>query len=106
MITPVLICGGPEKRLWPLSRASYPKQFVPLIGNDHSSNSTIPTLKPPRAQIPEVELRNLFQLSCRVARESVEPGSRAEVGQTVEDGKRPRLYVFSDSEPRLFRNHK
>lgn len=32
MITPVLICGGIGKRLWPLSRASYPKQFVPFDG--------------------------------------------------------------------------
>ncbi|MQY44161.1 mannose-1-phosphate guanylyltransferase/mannose-6-phosphate isomerase [Epibacterium sp. SM1969] len=32
MITPVLLCGGSGTRLWPLSRKSYPKQFVPLIG--------------------------------------------------------------------------
>lgn len=33
MITPVVLCGGSGTRLWPLSRKSYPKQFVPLIGN-------------------------------------------------------------------------
>lgn len=33
MITPVLLCGGSGTRLWPLSRKSYPKQFVPLVGN-------------------------------------------------------------------------
>ena len=32
MITPILLCGGSGTRLWPLSRKSYPKQFVPLIG--------------------------------------------------------------------------
>ncbi len=32
-ITPVLLCGGSGTRLWPLSRMSFPKQFVPLIGN-------------------------------------------------------------------------
>ncbi len=32
MITPVLLCGGSGTRLWPLSRKSYPKQFLPLIG--------------------------------------------------------------------------
>lgn len=32
MITPVLLCGGAGTRLWPLSRKSYPKQFVPLTG--------------------------------------------------------------------------
>lgn len=32
MITPVLLCGGSGTRLWPLSRKSFPKQFVPLAG--------------------------------------------------------------------------
>lgn len=29
-ITPVLLCGGTGTRLWPVSRADMPKQFVPL----------------------------------------------------------------------------
>jgi len=33
-ITPVLLCGGSGTRLWPLSRKSYPKQFVPLMGDE------------------------------------------------------------------------
>lgn len=32
LVAPVLLCGGSGTRLWPLSRRSYPKQFVPLIG--------------------------------------------------------------------------
>jgi mannose-1-phosphate guanylyltransferase/mannose-6-phosphate isomerase len=32
-ITPVVLCGGSGTRLWPLSRKSFPKQFVTLIGN-------------------------------------------------------------------------
>ncbi|NBY05480.1 MAG: mannose-1-phosphate guanylyltransferase/mannose-6-phosphate isomerase, partial [Betaproteobacteria bacterium] len=32
-ITPVILCGGSGTRLWPLSRKSFPKQFVPLIGH-------------------------------------------------------------------------
>lgn len=31
-ITPVILAGGSGTRLWPLSRKSYPKQFVPLVG--------------------------------------------------------------------------
>lgn len=31
-IFPVLLCGGSGTRLWPVSRKSYPKQFVPLTG--------------------------------------------------------------------------
>ena len=33
VILPVILCGGSGTRLWPLSRKSYPKQFVPLIGH-------------------------------------------------------------------------
>ncbi|MCZ7676304.1 MAG: mannose-1-phosphate guanylyltransferase/mannose-6-phosphate isomerase [Roseovarius sp.] len=33
-ITPLLLCGGSGTRLWPLSRQSYPKQFVPLTGEE------------------------------------------------------------------------
>lgn len=31
-ITPVILCGGSGTRLWPMSRGSYPKQFLPLVG--------------------------------------------------------------------------
>jgi mannose-1-phosphate guanylyltransferase/mannose-6-phosphate isomerase len=31
-IVPVLLCGGSGTRLWPVSRKSFPKQFVPLAG--------------------------------------------------------------------------
>ena len=32
MITPVILCGGSGNRLWPVSRASFPKHFAPLVG--------------------------------------------------------------------------
>ncbi|MDJ0927066.1 MAG: mannose-1-phosphate guanylyltransferase/mannose-6-phosphate isomerase [Gammaproteobacteria bacterium] len=32
-ITPVILCGGSGSRLWPLSRAAYPKQLLALTGN-------------------------------------------------------------------------
>lgn len=31
LITPVVLFGGAGTRLWPLSRKSLPKQFVPLL---------------------------------------------------------------------------
>lgn len=34
MIYPTILCGGSGTRLWPLSRKSYPKQFVPLVGEE------------------------------------------------------------------------
>ncbi|MEM6580891.1 MAG: mannose-1-phosphate guanylyltransferase/mannose-6-phosphate isomerase [Pseudomonadota bacterium] len=32
MLTPVLLCGGVGSRLWPVSRETHPKQFLPLAG--------------------------------------------------------------------------
>ena len=31
-VTPVIMAGGSGTRLWPLSRALYPKQFLALSG--------------------------------------------------------------------------
>jgi len=33
-VTPVILCGGSGTRLWPLSRAGFPKQFLCLTGDD------------------------------------------------------------------------
>jgi len=33
MMQTIILCGGSGTRLWPLSRKSFPKQFVPLVGN-------------------------------------------------------------------------
>ncbi|MCT0230914.1 mannose-1-phosphate guanylyltransferase/mannose-6-phosphate isomerase [Synechococcus sp. CS-1324] len=32
-LVPVILCGGTGTRLWPLSRATYPKQYWPLAGD-------------------------------------------------------------------------
>jgi len=33
-IIPIILCGGIGTRLWPLSRASFPKQFLSLLKDD------------------------------------------------------------------------
>ncbi|WP_336810056.1 mannose-1-phosphate guanylyltransferase/mannose-6-phosphate isomerase [Bosea sp. MMO-172] len=33
-IIPVVMCGGAGTRLWPVSRDTMPKQFIPLLGRD------------------------------------------------------------------------
>ena len=33
-VIPVILCGGSGTRLWPLSRAGFPKQFLVLSGNN------------------------------------------------------------------------
>lgn len=40
-ITPVILAGGSGTRLWPLSRKSYPKQFVPLLGEETLFRSAV-----------------------------------------------------------------
>jgi mannose-1-phosphate guanylyltransferase/mannose-6-phosphate isomerase len=45
-ITPVILCGGSGTRLWPLSRKSFPKQFVPLIGNKSLLQLTVERVAP------------------------------------------------------------
>ena len=37
VLIPVLLCGGSGSRLWPLSRQSYPKQFLNLNINSNKS---------------------------------------------------------------------
>ena len=39
-LQPVLLSGGSGTRLWPLSREAYPKQFLPLAGDDNMVQAT------------------------------------------------------------------
>jgi mannose-1-phosphate guanylyltransferase len=41
MIVPVILSGGSGKRLWPLSRKHYPKQFISLVNNTTLFQDTI-----------------------------------------------------------------
>ncbi|MEM1340674.1 MAG: mannose-1-phosphate guanylyltransferase/mannose-6-phosphate isomerase [Pseudomonadota bacterium] len=41
MIHPVILCGGSGTRLWPASRKAYPKQFVPLMGEESLYKATL-----------------------------------------------------------------
>ena len=38
-IVPLILCGGSGTRLWPLSRKSFPKQFLALGGEKSSEKS-------------------------------------------------------------------
>jgi mannose-1-phosphate guanylyltransferase/mannose-6-phosphate isomerase len=40
-ITPVILSGGTGTRLWPLSRKEYPKQYLPLVGDNTMLQDTI-----------------------------------------------------------------
>jgi len=41
MIIPVILSGGSGTRLWPLSRKEYPRQYLPLAGDNTMLQETI-----------------------------------------------------------------
>jgi len=43
-IIPVIMCGGSGTRLWPLSRAQFPKQFLPLVNDTSMLQDTLARL--------------------------------------------------------------
>jgi mannose-1-phosphate guanylyltransferase/mannose-6-phosphate isomerase len=53
-ITPVILCGGSGTRLWPLSRASYPKQFGRLLGETSLFQASVQRLPEPEFAPPVV----------------------------------------------------
>lgn len=44
MILPVVLSGGSGTRLWPLSREKYPKQLLPLVGEQSMLQATVARL--------------------------------------------------------------
>ncbi|GAB1620099.1 mannose-1-phosphate guanyltransferase [Agarivorans albus] len=44
MLIPVIMAGGSGTRLWPLSRSLYPKQFLPLAGDNTMLQATLQRL--------------------------------------------------------------
>ncbi|OJU81054.1 MAG: mannose-1-phosphate guanylyltransferase/mannose-6-phosphate isomerase [Chlamydia sp. 32-24] len=50
MIIPVILAGGGGERLWPLSRLTYPKQFIPILSDKSLLQESILRIK----KIPEV----------------------------------------------------
>jgi len=43
-LSPIIMCGGSGTRLWPLSRAQFPKQFLPLVNDTSMLQDTIARL--------------------------------------------------------------
>jgi mannose-1-phosphate guanylyltransferase / mannose-6-phosphate isomerase len=51
-ILPVILSGGSGTRLWPLSREAYPKQFLPLVGEDTMLQATWKRVAPVAGAAP------------------------------------------------------
>ena len=77
-IQPVIMCGGSGTRVWPESRESLPKQFIPLIG-DQSTFQSVVSLVGDRAIFePPVVITN-FDYRFRVADQLKEIGAEATI---------------------------
>ena len=77
MITPVLLCGGSGTRLWPISRKSYPKQFVPLTGEKSLFTASAERLSGPDYAPPVVVTGSDFRfiVTEQLMQAGVDPGA-------------------------------
>ena len=76
-ITPVILAGGSGTRLWPLSRASYPKQFVQLIGEDSLFQASVMRLSGPGFAAPLIVTTDDFRfvVTEQMAARRIDPGA-------------------------------
>ncbi|MGO4550572.1 mannose-1-phosphate guanylyltransferase/mannose-6-phosphate isomerase [Lysobacter sp. 2RAF19] len=109
-LRPVLLSGGSGTRLWPLSREAYPKQFLPLVGEDTMLQATWERVGPLSAQAPIVVANEshrflvaeqLRQVGAPVPRILLEPVGRNTAPaiavaalQALADGGDPLLLVL------------
>ena len=57
-IVPVLLAGGAGTRLWPVSRDTLPKQFLPLVGERSSYQEALLRVRNPELFAPPVVVTN------------------------------------------------
>ena len=76
-ITPILLCGGSGTRLWPLSRKSYPKQFVPLVGQQTLFQASIDRLSGSAYNAPLILTNSDFRfiVTEQLAELDIDPGA-------------------------------
>ena len=113
-ILPVILCGGKGERLWPLSRESFPKQFL-SIGNKEDKSllqktferiSAIENLEPPilicnedhrfiaAEQIREIDLKTKTILLEPFSRGTA-PAIALSAIKALKEGSDPILLVLS-----------
>jgi mannose-1-phosphate guanylyltransferase len=77
-ILPVIMCGGSGTRMWPESRESLPKQFIPLIGERSTFQTIVGVVSDPAIFDPAVVITN-YEYRFRVAEQLREIGAEAEI---------------------------
>ncbi|MBC7154743.1 MAG: mannose-1-phosphate guanylyltransferase/mannose-6-phosphate isomerase [Rhodobacteraceae bacterium] len=76
-IYPTILCGGSGTRLWPLSRQSYPKQFVRLIGDESLFQASARRLSGPDFAAPLVLTNSDFRfiVTEQLSAVGIDPGA-------------------------------
>jgi mannose-1-phosphate guanylyltransferase / mannose-6-phosphate isomerase len=77
-ILPVIMCGGSGTRMWPESRESLPKQFIPLIGQRSTFQTIVSVVGDSSVFDPAVVITN-YEYRFRVAEQLREIGAEAEI---------------------------
>jgi len=78
MIVPVILSGGSGSRLWPLSRELYPKQLLPLVGEQTLLQQTVARLDGLTSMAPPLIVCNgehRFMVAEQLRALRVEPGA-------------------------------
>ena len=76
-VLPVIMCGGAGTRVWPESRESMPKQFIPLIGASSTFQQTIKRLEAPMFDEPVVVTNRDYRFLVREQLEEI--GAKAQI---------------------------
>lgn len=76
-LIPVILSGGSGTRLWPLSREAYPKQFLPLIGNQTMLQATWRRVAPVSDAKPIIVANNehRFMVAEQMREIGIEPAA-------------------------------
>ncbi len=95
-ILPVIMCGGSGTRVWPESRESLPKQFIPLIGETSTFQNILKIIADDTVFEPPIVITNLdyrfraaeqvsaINLSATIVLEPMRKDSAAAVAVAVE----------------------
>ena len=77
IITPVILCGGSGTRLWPLSRKSYPKQFVRIVGDETLFQASARRLSGTGYNAPLILTNSDFRfiVTEQLAEAAIDPGA-------------------------------
>jgi mannose-1-phosphate guanylyltransferase/mannose-6-phosphate isomerase len=76
-VLPVIMCGGAGTRVWPESRESMPKQFIPLIGPASTFQQTIKRLNAPMFDEPVIVTNRDYRFLVREQLEEI--GAKATI---------------------------